>query len=76
MLEKILAELDAQPVAECSNRNLFTSVLESPDGRRLLFIMNLYSGSQHTDITVYQDGQPYRLGRFTLKPMEVCYLDI
>ena len=76
MLENMLADLGAQPVAESSNRNLFTSVLESPDGRRMLFIMNLYSGAQHTDITVYRDGQPYRLEHFILKPMEVRWLEI
>lgn len=72
MLEDILAQLGAKPVCEASNRNIITSVLEC-DGKRMLFLLNLFSGRQKTDITVYENGCEKSLGGFTLNPMEVIY---
>ena len=76
MLEKLLAQLDARPVVKSSNRNLFTSLLRGENGKQLLFVMNLYSGAQSTQITVYDEEEAKEIGRIDLKAMEVRILPL
>lgn len=75
-MELLLDALGAVPTAAVSNRNLFTSLLEAPDGRQMLFVMNLYSGAQSTDIVLYRGTEARSLGRVDLKAMEVRILEL
>lgn len=76
LFEKLLTSLDTKPTVYCSNRSLITSLLENKNtGKKSLFVMNLYSGKQTTDITVYGN----KINKFTeieLKPMEVKNIDL
>ncbi len=73
-LESLLDRLGAKPAASSSNRSVFTSLFESPDGsKRALFALNLYSSPQSTDVTLYRDGVPCPPVHFDLQAMEVKY---
>ena len=71
MLENVLTEMGAKPTLEFSNRNIWGIVRRTPEGKAIAFAMNLYSGAQSTDMTVYIDGKKQTLGNIELKPMEV-----
>jgi len=75
MVEDLLMCAGAKPTVESSNRNIMTSLLES-DGRRMLFLLNLYTGRQKTDITVFDGDKATKLGAFELGAMEVIYMEI
>ena len=75
-MERLLASLDAEPTVAASNRNLFTSLLAAPDGRQVLFIMNLYSGAQSTEISLFDGAEEKAMGRFDLAPMEVRIVEL
>lgn len=75
-MEKLLAEMGAKPCIASSNRNIFTSLLEDGCGHSLAMVMNLYSGRQSTDITVYgTDGSILRKEHLDLAPMEVRVIE-
>lgn len=75
-MERLLASLGAEPTVAASNRNLFTSLLVAPDGRQVLFIMNLYSGAQSTEISLFDGAEEKAMGRFDLAPMEVRIVEL
>ena len=75
MLEHLLEMLDGNPCVKSSNRNLFTSLWTDDDGRRILFVMNLYSGRQRTNLHVFSGGEVV-LENVELAPMEVKYLEL
>lgn len=75
MLESFLYTLGAEKTVRLSNRHIFKALWEGKDGRRMLFLMNLYSGKQSTDVTVFHGGEK-SLGRFDLLPMEVKVIDL
>lgn len=58
MLEDLLEEAGAIPAVQSSNRTLFTSLQEGENGKKMLFILNLFSGKQSTDITVWGKRSP------------------
>nr|WP_135549545.1 hypothetical protein [Paenibacillus cymbidii] len=73
ILRYLLGELDCrQPVIQCDNPNVWT-VVRNGGGRRMLFIMNLFSSPMEAGIRIRStDGHGEEdLGRFVLKPMEV-----
>ena len=71
MVREIVKLLGAKPCVEHSNRQIFTSLFRKEDGHGIIFVMNLYSGAQSTDIrfenNVWQNVE--------LKPMEVLTLE-
>lgn len=70
MLEELAIRLGAQKIAASSNRNILTAYWE--DGQhRTLFVMNLFSGKQTTDITLGSKA-PIHL---ELSPMEVRVIE-
>ena len=74
--ELLLDKLGAKPCVKSSNRNIFTSLIEDESGHRVVLAMNLYSGAQSTEITVYnKDGSIDRTETVTMKPMEVVTLE-
>ncbi len=75
MMEELLSGLGAKPAVKSSNRNIITSLLET-DGRRMLFALNLFSGRQRTEITVFDGGSETSTGEITLGAMEVTYTEI
>lgn len=75
MMEDLLEMCGAVPAVKSSNRSLFTSLLEA-DGKRMLFIMNLFSGAQSTEITVYNGGAAEEPIEFKLSAMEVLICEI
>lgn len=73
MMEHFVNLMGGKPVVSSSNRNIFTSLWIGEGGQRLLFVMNLYSSSQTTDIIISgsSDTAPVTLKEITLSPMEV-----
>lgn len=70
MLEDLLLFLGAKKTASSSNRNIFTSLWEDK-GRKVLFVMNLFSGKQSTDITILGKNVIHA----DLNPMEVRVIE-
>lgn len=70
MLEKLLDSFGAKPCAEHSNRNVYITLYENGDNRGV-FVINLYTGEQETDVTVYGNGAKKSLGAIKLSPMEI-----
>jgi hypothetical protein len=76
-LEWLLEANGGTPLIASSNRNVMTTLWESQEGKKLLFVMNLYSSPQETDITLYPGSKiAMDLGHFSLSAMEVKALDI
>ncbi len=71
LLEWLLEQNGAQKLMISSNRNVMTTLWEG-DGRKCLFVMNLYASPQKTELILYP-GTPreQHLGEITLAPMEV-----
>lgn len=70
MLEYFVELLGGEPCVESSNRNVFTTLWMSEDGKRELFVLNLCSSPQETDIRVYMGGEQ-NFEKLRLEPMEV-----
>lgn len=77
LLEWLLERDGAVPLIESKNRNIMTTLWEGENGKKMLFIMNLYSSPQETDITLYPGSEnAQNLGHFRLDAMEVQTLDV
>ena len=74
-LESLLARLGAKKTAFSENRNIFTSLLEDGEGRRMLFLMNLYSGRQRTSVRVTRGGEVL-IEDIELEPMEIKAIEL
>ena len=74
MLEHFMALLGAKPCVEHTNRHLFTALWDGENGRHALFVMNLYSAPQRTELFWGEDCEP--LGEIELRPMEVRVLEL
>lgn len=72
MMENLLRRLDTKEIVGHTNPHVFTSMFESENGRKIIFLMNLYSGRNVTDITVV--GKTIK--DITLAPMEVKTIEI
>jgi beta-galactosidase len=72
MLRGFADMLGAAPSVYHSSSHIFTVLLKHPDGRGILFAMNLYSSSQRTDIGA--EGRVWK--DLELAPMEVRTLEI
>ena len=70
MMERFLERLDARPCVASSNRNVFTALWTDESGRRMLFVLNPYSGAQRTRLHVFEGGGA-ALDEMALRPMEV-----
>ncbi len=70
MMERFLERLDARPCVASSNRNVFTALWTDEIGRRMLFVLNPYSGAQRTRLHVFEGGG-VALDEMALRPMEV-----
>lgn len=75
MLEHFIRLMGGCPCVESSNRNIFTSILTDDQGQRELFVMNLYSSPQSTNIRVAV-GDTKDIGILDLAPMEVRAIDL
>lgn len=76
-LEYLLDSMQATPIVASSNRNVFTSLREDKAGHRMLFAMNLYSGAQSTELTVYdREGVLCYTEALRLSPMEVRTINL
>ena len=51
-LEWLLETDGAAPLIASANRNVMTTLWENGEGRKTLFVMNLYSSPQETEITL------------------------
>ena len=69
MLETLLERLGARPVVLSRNRNIWTTLWRD-ETRTSVFAMNLYSGSQSTDLVLWESGKKVTR-HVDLSPMEV-----
>ena len=77
LLEWLLEKDGGRPLIASANRNIMTTLWEGENGKKMLFVMNLYSSPQETDITLYPGSvKAQNLGHFRLNPMEVKALDV
>jgi hypothetical protein len=68
--ENMLSWLDAKPCVNSTNRCVFSTLFK--DGKKLaLFLLNLYTGKQKTNVTVYNGEQAIDIGEVELSPMDV-----
>ena len=74
MLEGMLASLGAKPAVASSNRTVFTTLFEGPDGRQTVFALNLHASPQSTRLVVYRDGVPAATHDIRLDAMQVQVL--
>lgn len=74
MLETLLERLDAVAAVECSNRNIITALWKDGGKNGTVFIMNLYSSPQSTEVIIHA-GEGIDLGMIDLAPMEVRTID-
>ena len=72
-LESILAQMDAKPCVESSNRTIYTTLFEN-DNKKGVFVLNLYTGAQESNIKVYVGDKVTDLGNIKLAPMEVKFI--
>jgi hypothetical protein len=76
-LEWLLEANGGIPLIESSNRNIMTTLWEGENNKKVLFIMNLYSSPQETDITICPGSEnAMDLGHFSLCAMEVKAIDL
>lgn len=72
LLEWLLKEAGGKALIRSENRNVMTTLWEGPDGKAMLFAMNLYSSPQETSVTVYPGTEKQcELGKISLGAMEV-----
>lgn len=77
LLEWLLEKDGGKPLIGSANRNIMTTLWEDENGKKMLFIMNLYSSPQETDIILYPGSEKVRpLGHFRLAAMEVTAVDL
>lgn len=75
-LEMLLERLGTRPCIASSNRNIFTSLWEDATGHQCVFVMNLYSSPQSTDVTIFaKDGSVARREHVDLAPMQIVTLE-
>lgn len=72
MLCGLLAMLGAKTTVCHSNPHIFTTVLENENGKKTVFLMNLYSSPQKTDITL--EDKSFK--DISLAAMEVKTIDL
>ena len=70
VLETLLASFGAIPSVACSCRTVYATQFTGPEGRGI-FLINLYTGQQETDVIVYDVEESLFLGHFVLAPMEI-----
>lgn len=77
MMEYLLDILGVKPCVLSSNRNIFTSLIEDDKGQRVLFVLNLYSSPQQTEVTVFDKvGGAVWTQKLQLGAMEVKSFDL
>lgn len=60
---------------EHSNPNVYATLL-SDGAKNALFLFNLYTGVQESDVKVYRHGTVKELGVVRLKASEVKYIEL
>lgn len=72
MMRELLERLGTEKVLQHSNKQIFTSYFQGKKGEKVAFIMNLFSGSNTTDLAVGDK----RIENIHLGPMEVKILEL
>ncbi len=75
MMERFMELLDGEKCIESSNRNLFTTLWTNEEGKRIAFILNLYSSPQTSHIRIYAGGER-DLGEISMNAMEVRAIEL
>lgn len=71
LMAHLLEAGGGRPLIRSSNPNVMTTLWEG-DGKRCLFVMNLYASPQCTEVTLFPDSpQAQPLGQFSLGAMDV-----
>lgn len=75
MIERFCEQLGGKKCVSASNRNIFTALWTNDAGKRVLFLMNLYSAPQSTGVHVFEGGERV-IDPIDLKPMEVRSIEL
>lgn len=75
MVENIMEELGAKPSVYHSNRTIYTTLFEGKD-KVGVFLMNLWTGKQKSNFTVYFGNKEIYLGEIEFGPMEVKFVTL
>ena len=75
MMEDIMRGFGAFPCVEHSNRTVYSTMFRL-EGQIGIFLLNLYTGAQETNVIVYTKNGKIDLGKISLKPMEVKFIKV
>jgi hypothetical protein len=77
MLKSILGMLGLQPIVNCSNPNVWTTLWVSEEGKAVLFLLNLFSASMEAEVSFTLPGREIiHTGVHQLGPVTVKIVDI
>jgi hypothetical protein len=75
LLKKMLERLEIKPLIECDNTRLWC-VLRENENKKMLFVMNLFTGDLNANIKVHTDQGIKELGRVVVPAMSVERIEI
>ena len=75
MTEDIMLYFGAVPCVERSNRTVYATMFRLEE-RIGIFLLNLYTGAQETNVIVHTENGKTDLGKISLKPMEVRFINV
>lgn len=75
VFERMISWLGAKPCVENSNRTIFSTLFVNGE-KRGVFLLNLYTGVQETNVKVYTNEKYVDLGHIVLSPMEVRFINL
>ncbi len=74
-LGEVLAACGAKPCVEHDDPSVYATMLT--DGTRAaVFVINLYTGAQSSNVRAHFGGKTYDLGKIELKPCEVKFIEL
>jgi beta-galactosidase len=77
MLRSLLGILGLQPVLQCSNPNIWATLWTSEEGKAMLFLLNLFTASMETQVSVTLPGkESLPAGVHLLEPVTVKMVEI
>jgi beta-galactosidase len=77
MLNSVLGMLGLQPIVQCSNPNVWTTLWVSAEGKAVLFLLNLFSAPMEAEVSIsLNDRKPIQTGTHQIGPVSVKIVDL